>query len=76
MTTLFLLISAQACQRLGLVGATVPRDSTSFDVDGDDAPAEAIGGVRLTKGYSRDPRPELNQVMLNLISSTGRAGPS
>jgi transposase len=66
-TTLFTLISAQACQRLGLVGATVHLDSTSFHVDGDyDGEAE-VGVVTITKGYSRDQRPDLNQVMLNLI---------
>src|SRR5512143_1759239 len=66
-TTLFLLISAQACQRLGLVGATGPLDSTSGHGDGDYEHEEAIGVVMLTKGYSRDQRPELNPVMLNLI---------
>jgi len=25
-------------------------------------------GIRITKGYSRDHRPELNQVILNLIT--------
>src|SRR5512144_1033291 len=66
-TTLFMLISAQACQRLGLVGATAHLDSTSFHVDGDYDQAEATGVVTLTQGYSRDRRPDLNQVMLNLI---------
>src|SRR5512144_6885 len=66
-TTLFMLISAQACQRLGLVGSTAHLDSTSFHVDGDYDQAEATGVVTLTRGYSRDRRPDLNQVMLNLI---------
>src|SRR5512144_2453188 len=66
-TTLFMLISAQACQRLGLTGSTVHLDSTSFHVDGDYAHAEESGAVILTKGYSRDQRPDLNQLMLNLI---------
>src|SRR5512134_378499 len=62
-----MLISAQAGQRLGLTGSTVHLDSTSFHVDGDYAHAEERGAVILTKGYSRDQRPDLNQVMLNLI---------
>ena len=44
-------------------------DSTSFHVDGrynsDEDPAEQV--VHITKGYSRDHRPDLNQVMLELI---------
>jgi transposase len=47
----------------------VHLDTTSFHVDGrynhDDPPAEAV--VHITKGYSRDHRPDLNQVMLELI---------
>lgn len=66
-TTLFMLISTRACRRLGLVGSTAHRDSTSFHVDGDHDRAEATGVVTLTEGYSRDRRPDLHQVMLNLI---------
>jgi transposase len=72
-TTLFTLISAQACQRLGLAGSTVHLDSTSFHVDGDYDREEKSGVVTLTQGYSRDQRPDLNQVMLNLIIEN-RAG--
>jgi transposase len=66
-TALFLLISAQACQRLGLVGSIAHLDSTSFHVDGDYDHEEEVGTVAITQGYSRDRRPDLNQVMLNLI---------
>jgi transposase len=44
-------------------------DSTSFHVDGrynrDEPPSEQV--VHITKGYRRDHRPDLNQVMLELI---------
>jgi transposase len=72
-TTLFTLLSAQAAQRLGLVGFTVHLDSTSFHVDGDYDHEEHYGIVEITKGYSRDRRPDLNQIMLNLIVEN-RAG--
>jgi transposase len=49
------------------VGSTVHLDSTSFHVDGDYDHEEAMGVVTLTQGYSCDQRPDLNQVMLNLI---------
>lgn len=53
---------------LGLPCDLVHVDSTSFHVDGayqSDIDAQSI---RLTQGYSRDHRPELNQVILNLIT--------
>jgi transposase len=53
---------------LGLPCDLVHLDSTSFHVDGEyqsDIDAQCI---RLTQGYSRDHRPELNQVILNLIT--------
>ena len=43
-------------------------DTTSFHVDGEYSVGDDFTGVRLTKGYSRDHRPELNQVIFNLIT--------
>jgi transposase len=47
----------------------VHLDSTSFHVDGrynsDEEPEEHV--IHITRGYSRDQRPDLNQVMLDLI---------
>jgi transposase len=68
-TELYSLIAAGAARRLGLSPTYAHLDSTSFHVDGryncDEPPTESV--VRLTKGYSRDHRPDLNQVMLELI---------
>jgi transposase len=68
-TELYSLIAATAAQRLGLAPRFTHLDSTSFHVDGrynsDDEPSEHV--VHITKGYSRDHRPDLNQVMLELI---------
>jgi transposase len=68
-TELYSLIAATAAQRLGLAPTFVPLDSTSFHVDGryncDEEPAEQV--MHITRGYSRDHRPDLNQVMLDLI---------
>lgn len=64
-------LAAQSVKRLGLSCAVGHLDSTSFHVDGvynssqDDVPE---GVVQLTQGYSRDHRPDLNQVILQLIS--------
>jgi transposase len=68
-TELYSLIAATAAQRLGLCPRYAHLDSTSFHVDGrynsNEPPSEHV--VHITKGYSRDHRPDLNQVMLELI---------
>jgi transposase len=68
-TPLYSLIATEACARLGLASPYVHLDTTSFHVDGrynSAAPAEETV-IHLTQGYSRDHRPDLNQVMLELI---------
>jgi transposase len=68
-TELYSLIAATAAKRLGLAPTFAHLDSTSFHVDGrynsDEEPDEHV--VHITQGYSRDHRPDLNQVMLELI---------
>jgi transposase len=68
-TELYRLIAATAAKRLGLSPTYMHLDSTSLHVDGrynrDEPPAEQ--GVHITKGYSRAHRPDLNQVMGELI---------
>jgi transposase len=68
-TELYSLIATTAAQRLGLAPRFVHLDSTSFHVDGrynsDQEPEEHV--IHITRGYSRDQRPDLNQVMLDLI---------
>jgi len=68
-TELYSLIAATAAKRLGLAPRFAHLDSTSFHVDGrynsDEEPDEHV--IHMTRGYSRDHRPDLNQVMLDLI---------
>jgi transposase len=68
-TALYSLIAATAAKRLGLAPTFAHLDSTSFHVDGRyNSEAEADAKViHITRGYSRDHRPDLNQVMLELI---------
>ncbi len=63
-------LAAQSVKRLGLSCEVGHIDSSSFHVDGaynsdQDAPERVI---HITQGYSRDHRPDLNQVVLQLIS--------
>jgi transposase len=68
-TDLYSLLAATAAKRLGLRPAYAHLDTTSFHVDGRynsaEEPEEQV--VHITKGYSRDHRPDLNQVMLELL---------
>jgi transposase len=68
-TELYSLIAATAAKRLGLRPTFIHLDSTSFHVDGrynsDEEPEEHV--IHITRGYSRDRRPDLNQVMLDLM---------
>jgi transposase len=73
-TSLYANIAPQICKKLGLEPKFAHMDSTDFHVDGvynsrsdanlslDDAKV-----IHLKQGYSRDHRPDLNQVVLNLI---------
>jgi transposase len=70
-TELYSRIGAQAARRLGLKPKIDHLDSSSFHLDGvynsDEAPEEELGIIHITKGYSRDHRPDLNQVVLDLV---------
>src|ERR671931_924580 len=68
-TELYSLIAVTAAQRLGLTPTFAHLDSTSFHVDGRYNSAEEPDAhvIHITRGYSRDHRPDLNQVMLDLI---------
>ena len=68
-TALYSLIAVSAAKRLGLPPTSTHLDTTSFHVDGrynsDEEPTEQV--VHITKGYRRDHRPDLNQVMWALM---------
>jgi transposase len=68
-TELYSLMAATAAQRLGLAPTCAHLDSTSFHVDGryNSAAEPDAEVIHITHGYSRDHRPDLNQVMLDLI---------
>ncbi len=68
-TELYSLMAATAATRLGLAPTFTHLDNTRVHVDGrsnsDEAPDEQV--VHITQGYRRDHRPDLNQVMLELV---------
>ncbi|WP_339133108.1 MAG: IS1634 family transposase [Candidatus Electrothrix sp. GW3-4] len=67
---LYSQLAARAIGRLGLLARFGHLDSTSFHTDGRypaNGSEEEEGVIRITKGYSRDHRPDLNQIVLQLI---------
>jgi transposase len=68
-TELYRLIATAAAERLGFTPTLAPLDRTSVHVDGHyNSAAEPDAPVLpMTQGYSRDPRPDLNQVLRDLI---------
>lgn len=76
-TALFSEVARQAAQLLKLSSRFLHLDSTSFHTHGqylsDDSASEGV--ISITKGYSRDHRPELNQFILNMIVDSQAAIP-
>jgi len=68
-TQFYMRLSAHTVRQLELPCLGAHIDTTSFHVDGDyNSDRDANEGVvKITKGYSRDHRPDLNQVGLQLI---------
>ncbi len=70
-TLLYSQLAVQSVNRLGLVCQFGHLDSSTFHVDGEynshNPPDENSSLIHITRGYSRDHRPDLNQVALQLI---------
>lgn len=64
---IYQVIAERVVDKLGLTSDSVHLDITSFHVDGEYVQEEDTSAIKLVKGYSRDHRPELNQVVLELI---------
>ena len=69
-TELFRDLAAHSAERLSLRPRFAHLDATSFHVDGEynsgeDEPEEGV--IHVGQGYSRDRRPGLNQIVLDLI---------
>lgn len=81
-TGLYSRIAHNACNILGLASKCGHLDSTRFHVEGKYnsdtttmSDSESPQVVHVTRGYSRDHRPEANQIMLNLIVENQAAIP-
>lgn len=66
-STLYKQLREAVVSKLGLATEALHLDSTSFHYDGQATDDGELGHIRIAKGYSRNRRPELNQVILNLI---------
>ena len=70
-TDLYTKIALSVVKHLGIQVSSLHLDSTSFHVDGayEGLLGQGEGRIQIIPGYSRDHRPDLNQVVLQLITS-------
>lgn len=70
-TDLFSKIALKAMKTLQIEVKSLHLDSTSFHVDGEyqSSLEQDESRIKLVRGYSRDHRPELNQAVLQMITS-------
>lgn len=70
-TELYTKIALKAMKTLGVEVKSLHLDSTSFHLDGEynSLLEQDESRIKITKGYSRDHRPELNQAVLQVITS-------
>ena len=61
-------IAVRVVEYLKLPCRSLNLDTTSFHVDGAYEQDIDAKSIRITRGYSRDHRPDLNQVVLSLIT--------
>jgi transposase len=61
-------LALRVVKHLGLACQSLNMDTTSFHVDGQYEQDIDAKHIHITQGYSRDHRPDLNQVVLNLIT--------
>jgi len=66
-SSLYQQLGEAVVKHLDLPCQSVHLDSSSFHYDGVEKHSDSDNVIQVTKGYSRDHRPELNQVVLNLI---------
>lgn len=64
---LFQTLAESTLDKLKLSSDAVHLDISSFHTDGADKDSPDTNAVSIVKGYSRDHRPELNQVVLELL---------
>ncbi len=73
-TKVFITLALKAAKKMGVDIKSLHLDSSSFHVDGkylEDEAAEAEPGkITITKGYSRDHRPDLKQFIIDLMCSS------
>ncbi len=75
MTEIFAQVASHALRRYGFSHRFVHLHTTSFSVEGAYDQPEEPGVVRLVPGYSRDHRPDLNQVVVALLTTYRSALP-
>jgi len=67
-SSIYQVLASKTVNYLGLACQSLNLDTTSFHLDGDYEQDIDAQSIHITRGYSRDHRPDLNQVVLSLIT--------
>lgn len=67
-SSIYQVLAEKTVDYLGLSCRTLNLDTTSFHLDGEYAQDIDAQSIHIARGYSRDHRPDLNQVVLSLIT--------
>ena len=75
-TRLFSVVASSACRQEGVVQNGLHLDTTSFSLSGEYIPDLDEHAVNITHGHSKDHRPDLKQVVLEMMVSSDGGVPT
>ena len=76
LTEVFAHVASRALRQYGIEHRFIHADTSSLHVHGSYETGEEPGVIRIARGYSRDHRPDLKQVMVGLLTTYRSAIPS
>lgn len=76
LTEVFAQVASHALRRYGIEHRFIHADISSFHVHGTYEGGEEPGIIRIVRGYSRDHRPDLKQVVVGLLTTYRSALPT
>lgn len=76
LTEVFAQVSSRALRRYGIPHRFIHVDTSSFHLHGEYEGEEEPGVIKVTRGYSRDHRPDLKQVVVGLLTTYRSALPT
>ncbi len=76
LTEVFARMASRALRQYGIPHRFIHVDTSSFHLHGKYEGEEEVGVIKVTRGYSRDHRPDLKQVVVGLLTTYRSALPT